>query len=55
MGSRAYHRNQNAEERTRKTLVTAATKYGATAEIAQAIADACATMGLIQRAERPRA
>jgi hypothetical protein len=40
MGSRAYHRNQNAEERTRKTLVTAATKYGATAEIAQAIADA---------------
>jgi hypothetical protein len=46
MDSRAYHRNQNAEERTRKTLVTAAPKYGATAEIAQAIADALRDYGL---------
>ena len=46
MDSRAYHRNQNAEERTRKTLVTAAPKYGATAEIAQAIADALREYGL---------
>jgi hypothetical protein len=46
MDNRAYHRNQNAEERTRKTLVTAAPKDGATAEIAQAIADTLRDYGL---------